>query len=187
MQNNYTIRPITKNDFNSIIKITDTELGKDYITPIFLENILSNKTSLSALVLTNEREVLGYSIFDIIDFDKTTEICKGFKIDELEPKKQIGYIKTVAVKNEFKGLGLGTLLVNKSLELLKTKGIQAFFSTAWKHGNITNIAGILSKQGFEKKLEIKNYWYEQSIKEPFVCPFCNGPCTCSSVIYIKIK
>jgi hypothetical protein len=37
---------------------------------------------------------------------------------------------------------------------------------------------------FEFRIELPNYWKEDSIKENFTCPVCgNPPCLCSAVIY----
>lgn len=101
--------------------------------------------------------------------------------------KEIGYIATVATKAEFKHLGIATALVSKCLDKLKEDGITCFISTAWKHSGITNAASVLESLGFVEETTMPKYWYESSIKEGFSCPNCGNPCTCSCVLYTKIK
>jgi len=85
-----------------------------------------------------------------------------------------------------KELPLCKVVSAKGLKL-KEDGITCFISTAWKHSGITNVASVLENLGFIEEITMPKYWYESSIKEGFSCPNCGNPCTCSCVLYTKIK
>lgn len=174
-------------DFASITRIADAQLGKDYITETFLKEILDEDQSTFCIVTEdqNSKRVVGFSICKQIDYAELKKTCKGNEIRELRFVQKIGYVKTVAVDENFKNLGLASMLIEECLSKLKSNGSEAYFATAWKHAGIINIASIMDRCGFRKMLEIPNYWYESSIKEKFNCPQCGNPCHCSCVIYIK--
>ncbi len=184
----YKIRLAKVSDFPSITRIADNQLGKNYITEESLKEILSDDDSTFCLVAYNSQnsKVAGFCISKQISYSELKEITYGKDINELKFENHIGIIKTVAVDERSKNLGLGSMLVGESLSTMEKQGVTSFASPAWKHAGIINIASILEKCGFEHAIEIPNYWYESSIREGFNCPQCGNPCHCSCVIYIKI-
>lgn len=186
--NVYKVRLATVSDFPSIIRIAGNQLGKNYITEEFLSKIINEDDSTFCLVSYNTRnsKVVGFCINKQVTYDELKEITQGKDIQELKFEKRIGVVKTVAVDEHSTNLGLGSMLVSESLTIMEKQGVTCFVSPAWKHAGIINIASILEKGGFERAIEIPNYWYESSLKEGFHCPQCGNPCHCSCVIYLKI-
>lgn len=184
----YKIRNAVKSDFAAITKIADSQLGKDYITEEFLREIIDEDKSTFCLVAYNTKtnKIAGFSISKAITYDEVKEISQSQNIKELSFEDKIGFVKTVAVDSVCQGLGLGTMLVDKSIDKLKKDVMDSFISTAWKHAGIINIESGLDRCGFEKIMELPNYWYESSLKEGFHCPQCGNPCHCSCVIFLKI-
>ncbi len=184
----YKVRPAKISDFPNITRIADSQLGKNYITEDFLREIINEDDSTFCLVAYNAQtsRVVGFCINKYVDYSELKEITQGRDINELKFENKIGIIKTVAVDEVSKNLGLGSMLVGESLTVMEKDGVTCFASPAWKHAGIINVASILEKCGFERALEIPKYWYESSIKEGFNCPHCGNPCHCSCVIYLKI-
>lgn len=182
----YIIRPIKKEDFSKIIYMSDEQLGKDYVNADLLRQALTGKDCFCYVVENkNNHTPIGFSFCMSINSSKLLEITHQKEIKELKFYEKIGYIKTIVVDKKYEGFGIATKLVLKSLEKMEQDGCEACISTAWKHCGITNIANVLLKNGFIKKLELSNYWYEDSIKQGYLCPQCGNPCHCSCVIYVK--
>ncbi len=185
----YTIRKATVSDFSSVIKIADVELGEDYLTKERLEKTLDKNLSDEIYVAVENAtgNVLAFCLYKRISYDDAVNICKGYKLRNMMFAKEIGYIATVATKEEFKRLGVATALVEKCIDNLKQDGVSCFISTAWKHSGVTNVASVLENLGFIEELTMPKYWYESSIKNGFSCPQCGNPCVCSCVLYTKIR
>lgn len=188
MFDQYRIRKATINDFPSLINISNEQLGSDYLSSDLLAKTLEPNSALRCNVIVNKlnNKILGFSLNKVIDNDELNEILKGKeKIREFSFEERIGYIKTVAINKKFEGYGLSTALLEYSLKEFEKEGVKKFVSTAWKHCGIINIGGVLSRLGFVKRVELPDYWYEDSIKEGFQCPQCGNPCHCTCVVYIK--
>ena len=183
----YLIRQIQEFDFPRIVYISDKQLGKNYVSSELLEDAATGEQSFCLVAADKKtKQPIGFSICMIIDYEKVKEICKGKTIKELKNSQRIGCIKTVVVDKTYEGFGIATKLVEECIAKMKSKGCNCFISTAWKHCGIINISNVLRKSGFEKSIEIPNYWYEDSIKEGYLCPQCGNPCHCSCVVYIKL-
>lgn len=181
---NVKIRFAEKDDCDAIIKIADSQLGKNYVTKAVFEKMLSDGSF--CMVAEIQKTIVGFCFCKQTDYKELKNICNGNEIEELQFVEKIGYIKTIAVNEKFKNRGIATQLLQSGLAKLKEDGAQAFFTTAWKNEDRTNIAPLLTKHGFSKKLELANFWHERSIKEKFDCPQCGNPCHCTCVIYIKV-
>ncbi|MCQ2386001.1 MAG: GNAT family N-acetyltransferase, partial [Clostridia bacterium] len=183
----FSLREATVDDFPAVIKIADAQLGDGYLTADRLEKVLDGSLSDTLWVAAENvtGHLIGFSLFRHIPYEEARKIG-GSPFRNMMFAKEIGYLATVAVKESFKGLGIGTALVAKSINVMKDRGVRCFISTAWKHAGVINIGSVLERQGFVKEAEIPRYWYESSLKEGFMCPQCGNPCTCSCVIYTKV-
>lgn len=183
----YSIVPMKVEDFGQVIKIADSQLGKDYVTPEMLNNMLGNDSSMKCHVVVDNKKnkVIGFYIYDVIDYDHVLEITKGAPIRELMYTTRIGYLKTIAIDKTYAGYGIASSVVKYCIETENKRGINAFISPAWKHGGKINIENVLIQNGFVRNKEIANYWYDASVEEGFMCPQCGNPCHCSCVIFIK--
>lgn len=182
------VRNFKLTDFAQIVRILDSQLGKGYISEDYLRDIIDDKKYTFCKVVedTTKHQIVGVSLYGIMDYTEVKQLTQGRDINELKFAPQIGLIKTVAVDEAYKNLGLASSLIQSILDELITKDIVCFISPAWKHSGITNIANVLENKGFVRTLEVPNYWYESSIQEKFECPHCGNPCHCSCVIYVKI-
>lgn len=184
----YSIREASIADFPIITRIAASQLGKNYITEEFLREIVAKDISTFCLVVYNSKDskVVGFCINKTVSYDELKRITLNNDIDELKFENKIGIIKTIAVDAPFRNMGLGTMLVNQSLDYMVRQGTKCFVSPAWKHAGDINVASILGKSGFVQRMEIAKYWYDSSIDEGFECPLCGNPCKCSCVFYVKI-
>ncbi len=179
-----TIRP---NQIYRAVDIIDSELGKDYIRIDELSNLLEDQsyTCLVSLVddipvgiaigcVKNRNEALSYLRIQETDCPSYVKIAD-----------KIGVVKTIAVRKDYQGRGIGSKLV-ENLEKQLTRDANVLSSVAWKHGETVNIANVLERHEYKMYKEIPDYWKEDSLREGFFCPVCKEPpCTCSAVIYFK--
>lgn len=187
-QNLVKIRGSKLTDFAQMVRILDSQLGKNYVTEDFLNEVIDDekKTYCKVIEDMSKHQIIGVSLYAIIDYKTVQNLTQGNDIHELKYVPQIGLVKTVAIDEAYKNLGLASDLVQSILDELAEKDITCFISPAWKHAGVTNIANVLERSGFTKAIEIPNYWYESSMREKFECPQCGNPCHCSCVIYTKI-
>lgn len=183
----YLIREVREEDFIGIVRIGDAQLGRRYVTPSFLREAMAPSSPYRCIVAADKKtgKVIGFLIYETINYQTLEDITKGKPIEEFSYSDKIGYIKTIAVDSHYEGYGIGNALTEKAVESLRKAESNVFDSTAWKHAGMINLHGILSRNKFRKRLEIPDYWYEDSIKEGSECPQCGNPCHCACVIYIR--
>lgn len=154
------IRNFKKVDTDRILAIADSLLGEKYIT----------ETDLS------------FSKVFIAECNDTKEVV-GFCIAYIDSTEGKSYVRTVAVDSAFSGQGIGTALVAKSVEYLKSVGAKKIMSPLWKHDGVVNSDVVFRRNGFCPVLEIPDYWYADSIAKGYFCPVCGKGCRCKCVMY----
>lgn len=185
---NFKIRDANKSDFASVIKMSDLELGKGYVTEVLLNEVLDESKSTFCLVAYDlkTKRIVGFGLGKKIKYTEIKDIFHGKDLPEFKFEDEIGFLKAFVVEESFQKIGIGTMLVNSVLSKLSLEGVQKFISPAKKSKGVVPIASIYEKNNFKIDREIPNYWNEGNINDDFICPVCGNPCHCSCVIYIKI-
>lgn len=179
-----------KEHIKNVLEIANIELGKDYFNYTTLINVINNPSKyICKVALSNTSEVYGFAFGVVIN---NNELKDYLKLDNSKlptyvlHSKRIGVIKTVAVNQDYKQQGIGSTIVKECYNQLIDMNIEVATSVAWKKGATINIDRVLTKMGFIKHLEVKQYWLEESQKSEFECPYCGFPCTCNAVIYFHL-
>lgn len=175
----FELIPFSSNHIQQSVVLFNAEFGKDYVIESQLNLNLESDNFLGYTIIDNHsKDVIG--------------VCLGFTsytpevAFKLNPSKKYVYLKSIVVKRDFHGIGLGSQLLNKFIEIsLSIK--QGVFSTVWINKNNTSaFEQMLKKACFVKHSEHLNYWMERSLVEKFECKVCgNPPCTCTMRVYIK--
>ena len=153
------IRDIQPADIEEILAIADVQLGENYIT--------DEDLSVCNVVVAEDVE---------------QQKCVGFCMSYMGRDGAM-YVRTVAVNPDYSGQGIGTALVAKSVEYLKSIGVRKIMSPLWKHDGIVNSDVVFRRNGFRPGREIHDYWYADSIARGYSCPVCGKGCHCSCVMY----
>ncbi len=153
------IRDMQPADVDEIIAIADMQLGENYIT-------IDDLSRCYALVSEDDEQ----------------HKCVGFCLSYVEQDGK-AYVRTVAVNPDFSGQGIGTALIAKSVEYLKSIGAKKIMSPLWKHDGIVNSDVVFRRNGFLPVREIPDYWYADSIAKGYSCPVCGNGCHCVCVMY----
>ena len=153
------IRNLQPADIDEILAIADVQLGVKYIT------------------------VADLSVCNVIVAENVgAQKCVGFCMSYVGQDGAM-YVRTVAVNPEFSGQGIGTALVAKAVEYLKSIGAKKIMSPLWKHDGVVNSDVIFRRNGFRPVREIPDYWYADSLEKGYSCPVCGKVCHCVCVMY----
>ena len=173
-------------------KISDEQLGKDYISIDDFKTYTLSHNSFINIALFGENNVVGFSICQIenkTDFIKNH--MKEFTSFNLphnsEEIQSIGIINTIATKESEKKKGIASALLTNCEVLLKKRKTQLVYIFAWKSKEGINIEKILKINNFKAIIEFKKYWYKESIINNFECADCGKPpCNCSAILFHKL-
>lgn len=159
------IEQAKKEDLPAIIKIANTQLGKDYLTTTLSESIDNKGYLLEIAKLANSR-IIGFGLYQL--------------------NKAELIIKSIAVNPEFTKKGMATKFVLSALDYANSNSYSIVKSYAWQGKNGIQMKGIFTKLGFTKKEELPNYWKQDSFEKEYNCPTCGEPpCLCSAVVFAK--
>ena len=186
----YQISDISVNEINAVHLMCNDELGVDYITEKFLLDSINNDNQIVRIAHNKNKEVIGFSIATIYSEKELNEYLSDKRFDELIlpdlKNKKIGITKIVVIKEQFKKKGIGIDLLNDSLRLIEEKKVAIMLGFAWKSKKGVNAKRILERNGFHELIEVKKFWFDESLKENYSCPDCgNPPCVCSAIIFLK--
>ena len=183
------IRPLEGSDLKKVQLFTDRWIGKDYYIYSELQDVFKkgNQGALNAsfIALSGDNVVgvrLTYAPGTWIE--SSTEIFKkGLSTKEWKVlSSKMGYFKSLFVHGDFQGKGIGKVLSNKALSILKEMGAEAVLCHSWMESPENSSQRYLLKMGFQKIKEHPKFWYEID----YFCPRC-GPsrCVCTAGEMIK--
>jgi len=180
-------RDLELKDVPQLVKLSNVELGKNYLTSIQLKELKQNK-NVSIIVVEKNEKLIGFRIILSGDFeDMVGYIGEKHRsiLSDIQDKGPFLLSKTSVIDKTFQGKGIMTRLINYVND--KLGGHQkTIISIGWKRGNRIPMKSILEKNGFKEFCELKNYWKSDSLKREFICPECGTPsCLCSCVIFVK--
>lgn len=174
-----------------VLHIADEQLGRGFVRPEDLCVEEQESSHFLGVVAVDQKtsRILGFGLTHVVDPSGIHSFIRW--PDEKLPTSlqyaaRIGVLKTVAVRSDCQGRGIGYAIVEQSLKELRERGVETYCSIAWKGGESTNIGGVLKNQDFRVDLEIPEYWKADSQELRYNCPQCGAPpCLCTGVILIK--
>lgn len=188
----FNVSPIQTNDVTRVFQIAEQQLGDAYIDSAALK-IDADHIALCAKV---QGTVVAFATARMMQADLLVarfEDCLGKDGIALRPfqrringEKNIGLVASAATASDFMGRGIGAELIGRCIEGLEEKGANVIAATAWCSRDGVQAGPILECKGFQKLLEIPNYWEKDSAANGYSCPTCGAPpCHCSAVLYIR--
>ena len=180
-----TISLLTNNDIDSLLIIADKLFGCGYLSKNELQRYINNKTKTCIVARKNDK-IIGFQLMQIINPAEITSLAlkepQWFK-KQFSNCDSIGVLKTLAVKDEFKNQGIGTLLTTESIKILRKKS-NCILSICWDKKEDTIVSNILEKCGMTQVRKIPEFWKNDSIERNYSCNICGAPpCTCDAIIY----
>lgn len=170
-----------------VASISEKEMGKNFINEEYLNFFLDNPNAQGIVALVND-EVVGFSFFQWCVKDELSKyifVDQGWLKEIFKNVDLIGYRNLTAVKKEFQGRGIGSKLVDNSIEELK-KRAEVIANVVWKAPGSKNLGKALERHGLKRVKTIRGYWREDSLKRKYECAACGlPPCRCTAEIYIS--
>ncbi|MEC7183828.1 MAG: GNAT family N-acetyltransferase, partial [Bdellovibrionota bacterium] len=161
------IRPLEESDLKNVQLFTDRWIGQDYYSYSELYDVFKkgNQGSLNAsFVALSGGDVVGIRLTYAPGtwIESSTEVFKK-RLSTKEwkvPSLKMGYFKSLFIHEDFQGKGLGKVLSNKALSILKDMGAEAVLCHSWMESPENSSQRYLLKMGFQKIKEHPKFWYE---------------------------
>ena len=189
---NYTIDKLDLNSIDDAITICNQELGNGYLTSESIQSIIQNENACALKVENSTNELIGFGFCTILTNKELEESLHISQFNELpttiKNEPFIGITNTITIKNDYKGVGIGTTIFKEFISFFETKNIHLIAAFAWKSKEGFNMEGIFKKHDFPIVKTIENYWKLDSLEKGYGCPACGvlPPCLCTAVIFSKI-
>jgi ribosomal protein S18 acetylase RimI-like enzyme len=95
----------------------------------------------------------------------------------------VGSFEALAVEPSRRRRGLGSRLTEAALEWMWEQGCHAVVALAWRSGVADSSAGLFRRLGFREGRTVDGFYYEESVRDGWACPTCQGPCTCPATLF----
>jgi GNAT superfamily N-acetyltransferase len=174
------ISVLSKENVNSVTKLLNSYLSFGLATE---ENVEKYAGYELALVCMENDAVLGFTL--AYKMKNINEELLGHQdlIHMFKDKKNLYILKQIVVDESYRKRGIGDLLLKTLLERLKEKAI---ITIGWEKPEGCDSKGILIKNGFKEIARKEKFWYEDSIKEKYGCPYCSEEyCKCAGILFYK--
>ena len=187
MRSSTSISLLLKSDFTDLLVIADVILGKKYITTQELLSYVGG-TSKIGLVAETNGEISGFQLLQICSYNELMGLAlseKAWFNNQFSNNFPVGVLKTIVVNSKFQKQGIGTMLTENSLKILR-KSTNKIFSICWSINELVPYASILQRCGMKQVHKIDGFWKEDSLAKKYNCCFCNKPpCLCNAFIYLS--
>lgn len=187
----YIIKNLDLNSIEDAINICNQELGIGYLSAEYIESLLQNENGYLVKAENSEGEIMGFGFCTILTNQQLVASLHPFQFNSLpeniKTEPIIGITNTISIKNEYKGLGIGTAIFKQFITFFERKNIHLITAFAWKSKEGFNMEGIFKKHNFPIVKTIENYWKLDSLEKKYGCPSCGDlpPCLCTAVIFSK--
>ncbi|MCR5356624.1 MAG: hypothetical protein K6E63_04390 [Lachnospiraceae bacterium] len=116
------------------------------------------------------------------DFMENMEV-KSEDYDKISGGKGVLHHKFSVIRDDLRGRGLMTKMLDDSLKDLKEEGVYgALFTQGWIKQDTIPMEGIFNRAGYvQYKRQIRPWWkyYDRT------CNICGGRCKCDSMVYYR--
>ncbi|BFT31306.1 hypothetical protein D210916BOD24_24820 [Alteromonas sp. D210916BOD_24] len=148
------------------------DLITQYYTQSFHDGINASWVALSG----TDDQVVGFRLTFAHSQWQTDKWCSPdmWPVD----KNKVCYFKCNTVSPAMQGLGIGSILLEKSITQAKAQGAVAGLAHIWLASPGNSAFKYFAKNGGELIKKHPNKWRYASIHENYDCPVCEGYCEC---------
>jgi GNAT superfamily N-acetyltransferase len=161
-----------------IQRLGDDAFGEGYITPF-----LSASDSLICIGAFCKRELVGFIISYIVDFNILKDIDLKYQLKDC---CQIAFLKSIVVKPSYRRLSIASRMIGLLREIVQQQSVYAIYAEAWETPNGITSGPLFTKAGFSFLKRMPAYWFNDSIERNYKCSECGHvPCCCDAVIFYQ--
>lgn len=174
--------------FDHALAILGWSLGDRYIDREGLKGFVGSSSECIAVTAAVGREIVGVHLSEVMQPDDVTRLEDQVRAagtpNNLDCHR-VGLLKSLAVKTNARGRGVGTWLTLNSIDYFKSHGCTLVAALSWESGSEQSSRRMLEACGFEQMALMPDYWKQESIDKGYECPVCGVPCTCSATLLVK--
>lgn len=175
------IAPLTPEYFAAVIALGELVHGENYLNPDYLEAIYkkSQKNGVNcSLIALDGDKVVGFRLTYAhgqwpVDQWCTTEEWQV-------PADSVCYFKSNTLNPEYQGQGLGSKLLNASIQAAKQQGARAGLAHIWLGAPGNSAFKYFEKNGGRLVKTHPNRWTAESHQTGYDCVSCGFPCVCEA-------
>lgn len=177
------IEGLSPHHLTQLKDVSDQWIGSDYFSLDSLKQFASpnRDENLSLVLLDSENQICGFRLTEKFPFEsglinKCHEDLWPFSI------QRAAYFKSLFIKPEWTGVGLGLRLSQASIERARQQDFEGIFCHSWKESPHQSSVRYLQKLGFVEIAEHPLFWSDVN----YHCTRCgNPPCQCTAIEMIK--
>lgn len=181
MKKTITYKAYEPNDIPAVIALGNTVHGDNYLDPEKAQYLYESgfKDNINAsLVAYDGDKLVGFRL---------TQGAEQWHIDEwCSPdlwgwsEEQVCYFKCNTVDATYRGYGIGSELLKRSIEQAKKQGAKAGLAHIWLASPGNSAFKYFKKCGGELVKEHPNRWQSWFESDGYICPVCGEHCTCTA-------
>ena len=176
-------QPLCPGDFSQLIVLGNTVHGDGYLTSQILQNWY--KKGLTQSPTPHNASYVAYHQGKLVGF-RITFAVGHWQIDHwLTPQlwqvdsKKVCYFKCNTVDEHYRGLGIGSQMLQLSIEIATKQGALAGVSHLWQQSPNNSAVSYFTKCGGELVKLHPDKWHEES-KNGYDCILCGLDCHCEA-------
>jgi len=183
LPNDISYRQLCHNDFDQLIRLGNLVHGDGYLSPSILQRWYEQGLTQSPTLLN--ASYVAYYQDKLVGF-RITFAVGNWQIDQwLTPKawrvdsNKVCYFKCNTVDESYRGLGIGSQMLKRSINVAKQQGALAGVSHLWKQSPNNSAVSYFTKCGGELIKLHPDKWHEDS-KNGYDCILCGMDCHCEA-------
>ncbi|MEA2646609.1 MAG: hypothetical protein QOE92_1692 [Chloroflexota bacterium] len=98
----------------------------------------------------------------------------------------VGSLEAVAVEPTRQRMGIGKRLTEEKMRWLASQGRDVGVAVSWISGSASGSSPMYQRLGFAGTPPVADFYLEESIKDGWTCPACQGPCHCSASFFYRM-
>ncbi|XOV80802.1 MAG: GNAT family N-acetyltransferase [Aestuariibacter sp.] len=178
---NITYKAFEPSDIQAVITLGNLVHGDNYLDTKKAEYLYqaSIKNNINASrVAYDQQQLVGFRL---------TQAAMQWHIDQWcspdlwgHPKENVCYFKCNTVDERYRGYGIGSTLLKLSIKQAEKQGAQAGLAHIWLASPGNSAFKYFSKCGGKLVKEHPNRWQPLCQNDGYICPVCDGLCTCTA-------
>lgn len=177
---NWQILPLHRLHYRAVVALANLVHGEGYLNESMLasmvtQGIVDGKNA--SFVALADQAVVAYRLSFAAGQWQPDSWCTLSKWPV--QTQSMAYFKSVAVKPEYQGNGIGQALLQKSIAVLKQQGAKAGLAHLWCESPNNSAVRYFTKAGGQLLHIHQNRWQHLSAAG-YDCPRCRALCCCSA-------
>lgn len=175
---------LREDDFDKIIDLGNVVHGENYLNHTILDDIMLRSCikglNSSFVVYQTERSsedtLIAFRLTYAPGMWEPDEWCS---VDKWTlTKDKMCYFKSNTIHKDFRGQGLGTILLDRSIDVVKRQGAEAGIAHIWMQSPANSAYNYFTKAGGELIAIWPDIWKKDHRRNGYVCSVDGTDCSC---------